>query len=360
MVDSVVSFVLKVTEDWGRKLVTQWLRSRGAFAQSLSDLLETDLSTMKRQLEALIKKDLRESIHLLSQGLSLIPDADAGPSSPKRTKMDHTDGELNPSIVKISFSYEAKERFKDARKKAGSAFANEATKTLDAILATSIMVLSQMLETDDLATASRLCLVYLEQLHSHKDVKKSFEDEFRYIETRGKVLQFPPVFGSIDARKIVWCVCRLNRFAFDMAKESGEAERSPEHFKAWPCVKLTNHQKEIDPLRDPRLIDIFKLENRPFSIAPSLFGQNDAREELRPQSPSERVETTTDEEYRNDIVYAKASPSHLTYETPQDHAKDVALVSSETPSEVSRELFPKRGTKRRRKEEEQDENKRKK
>ena len=64
MVDSVVSFVLKVTEDRGRKLVTQKLRSGGAFAHSLSNLIEAELSTMRRQLEALTRKDLDESIDL--------------------------------------------------------------------------------------------------------------------------------------------------------------------------------------------------------------------------------------------------------------------------------------------------------
>ena len=349
MVDSVVSFMLNVAGTKVREIITRWLRSRGAFAQSLSDLLETDLSTMKRQLEALTKKELRESINLLGQGLSLIPKANDGPKR-RRILGDHPDGVLNPSIVTTSFIDEAKERFKDARKKAGSAFANEAMKTIDAILATSIMVLSQMLETDDLAMAYQLCLVYLEQLHSHKDVKKSFEDEFRYIEARGKV-QFWPVFGSIDARKILWCVCSLNRFVFDMAKETGDAKRSPELFKAWPFVKPTNHQKEIDPLRDPRLVAIFKLENRPFSIAPSLFDQNDA-EESRPQSPSGRAETTTCAEYNNE----EASSSPPTHETPEHHAKDVTLVSSQTTSEVSKELFPKVGTKRKREEEEEESN----
>ena len=359
MVDSVVSFMLNVAGTKVREIITRWLRSRGAFAQSLSDLLETDLSTMKRQLEALTKKELRESINLLGQGLSLIPKANdiepsAGPSTPKRRRIpdDHPDGVLNPSIVKTSFIDEAKERFKDARKKAGSAIANEAMKTIDAILAISIMVLSQMLETDDLAMAYQLCLVYLEQLHSHKDVKKSFEDEFRYIEARGKV-QFWPVFGSIDARKILWCVCSLNRFVFDMAKETGEAERSPELFKAWPCVKPTNHQIEIDPLRDPRLVAIFKLENRPFSIAPSLFDQNDA-EESRPQSPSGRAETTTCAEYNNE----EASPSPSSHQTPERQAKNVTLVSSQTTSKANRELQypPQVGTKRKREEEEGESN----
>ena len=218
----------------------------------------------------------------------------------------------------------------------------------EVIVATFIKVLSQMLETDDLATAFNLCLHYLQRLHSRTDVKRNFKGEFQYIVKRKKLLKTE--YGCIEARQIIWCVCGLNSFVYDMAQETGVAKKSPELFKRWPCVKIvrkrTKEQIPIDPLRDRKLSDIFEIEKQQFSIAPSLLGQNDAGEELRPQSPSERVETTTDEEYSNDSEHAKVSPSPLTHETPQHHATK--------SSKVNRELFPKTGTKRRRKEQEQD------
>lgn len=107
-------------------------------------------------------------------------------------------------------------------------------------------------------------------------------------------------------------------------------------------------------MRDPKLSDAFKLEKRPFSIAPSLSDKNDAGEELRPQPPSGRAETTTCAEYNNE----EASPSPSTHETPERHAKDVTLVSSQTTSKAKRELqypevAPKVGIKRKREEEEE-------
>ena len=359
MVDSVVSFVLKVTEDWGRKLVTQKLRSGGAFAHSLSNLIEAELSTMRRQLEALTRKDLDESIDLFLEGLASYylqandNKADASPQIPQRKKMKTID-EIDASEIldaRKSLSVETKERFKDARKKAGSAIANEAMKTKDVILATFIKVLSQLLESDDLATALNFCLHYLQRLHSREEVKKNFKDELKYIETKNT---WQLAFGSIDARKMIWCVCRLNRFVFDVAQENGEA--SPELFKQWPCVeierKTTKEVIKIDPLRDPRLSDVFKLEKRPFSIAPPLSDKNDARkEESRPQPASGRAETTSCAEYNNEEA---SSPS--THETPEHHAKDVTLGSSQTTSKVKKELFPKVGTKRKREEEEEESN----
>ena len=360
MVDSVVSFVLKVTEDWGRKLVTQKLRSGGAFAHSLSNLIEAELSTMRRQLEALTRKDLDESIDLFLEGLASYylqandNKADASPQIPRRKKMKTID-EIDASEIldaRKSLSVETKERFKDARKKAGSAIANEAMKTKDVILATFIKVLSQLLESDDLATALNFCLHYLQRLHSREEVKKNFKDELKYIETKNT---WQLAFGSIDARKMIWCVCRLNRFVFDVAQENGEA--SPELFKQWPCVeierKTTKEVIKIDPLRDPRLSDVFKLEKRPFFIAPPLSDKNDARkEESRPQPASGRAETTSCAEYNNE----EASSSPSTHETPEHHAKDVTLGSSQTTSKVKKELFPMVGTKRKREEEEEESN----
>ena len=122
-----------------------------------------------------------------------------------------------------SLSVETKERFKDARKKAGSAIANETMKTKDVILATFIKVLSQLLESDDLATALNFCLHYLQRLHSREEIKKNFKDELRFIEKRNT---WQLAFGSIEARKMIWCVCRLNRFVFHVARENAKHLRS--------------------------------------------------------------------------------------------------------------------------------------
>ena len=366
MVDSVASFVLSATGTWGRQIITTRLRNGGAFAQSLSNIIEREMCTIKRQLDALTRKDLVESIHLFLQGFASNSlqakdnEADAGPPDRKRRKGEVTAQSFNQildqtdagQIAKLSFSKEAKKRFKNARKKAGSAIANEAMKTKDVILATFIKVLSQLLESDDLATALNFCLHYLQRLHSREEVKKNFKDELKYIETKNT---WQLAFGSIDARKMIWCVCRLNRFVFDVAQENGEA--SPELFKQWPCVeierKTTKEVIKIDPLRDPKLSDVFKREKRPFSIAPPLSDKNDAtKEESRPQPASGRAETTSCAEYNNE----EASSSPSTHETPEHHAKDVTLGSSQTTSKVKRELFPKVGTKRKREEEEEESN----
>ena len=329
MVDLVASFVLNATGTWGRQIITTRLRNGGAFAQSLSNIIEREMCTIKRQLEALTRKDLDESIDLFLEGLASYylqandNKADAGPQSPQRKKMktiSHVKvDEIDASEIldaRKSLSVETKERFKDARKKAGSAIANEAMTTKDVILATLIKLLSQMLETDDLAAAFSFCLDDLKQLHLRKDVKKNFEDVLakkkRWLMT-AKVRK--------EAAKIAWCVCLMNQFVFNMAQEAGEAKRSPESFKPWPCVKiashLRNHLIEIDPLRDPELSAIFESENLKFSpIPPSSFGQNDAAEELKPQKPGERAEATPSPSLRITGIKRTAKKA-LIFETPE-------------------------------------------
>ena len=275
MVDAISSFMLNVAGPKVRNIITKRFRRSGAFGEKLSYIIESDLCKMQRRLKGLTKKDLVESIDLFLEGFALgclqadDNEVDAGPSSPKRARMDlkNPPDQIDACDIldaRKSLSDEAKKRFKDARKKAGSAIANNEMKTEEVILATWLKVSSQILETDDLATAFNFCLHYLQRLHSHEDVIKNFDDEFT---EDGRNLRLPPARAA--ARKIICCVCRLNRFVFDIVNETGDAERSAKLFKAWPPVQVGKERK-IDPLRDPELEAIFKLENQSFPIAPPL------------------------------------------------------------------------------------------
>ena len=123
MIEWVISFLFEATANWGREILSKRLRGGGAFAQSLSDFIEMELCTIRRQLDALVKKDLDESIDLFLEGLTLVGLADAGPPSQKIMGAKDLLDEVDAEKICNSFSDEAKERFKDARKKAGSAIA---------------------------------------------------------------------------------------------------------------------------------------------------------------------------------------------------------------------------------------------
>ena len=75
---------------------------------------------------------------------------------------------------------DAIDRFKDARRKATEAFANESLKTLDRVLASIIRVMATILEKiDDPTEALETCRLCLEELHVILAVQKSFGVEIK-------------------------------------------------------------------------------------------------------------------------------------------------------------------------------------
>jgi hypothetical protein len=72
-------------------------------------------------------------------------------------------------------SESAKERFKDARKRATHAFCNEALNVQDRIFATKLRIVSEILEClDNPDTAITSCLLFLEKLHDLPAVREIF------------------------------------------------------------------------------------------------------------------------------------------------------------------------------------------
>ena len=69
----------------------------------------------------------------------------------------------------------AKERFKDARKKATEAFCNEALNIQDRIFAAKLRIVSEMLEClENPETAITGCLSFLQEVHSLPAVREIF------------------------------------------------------------------------------------------------------------------------------------------------------------------------------------------
>ena len=121
---------------------------------------------------------------------------------------------------------DAKERFKDARREATRAFANEALEISDRILAMQYRVMATILEKlDNPADAVAPCRVYIEELHNLSAVQEYFNVEL----TKGLRARF----GKNERRKIIANVCLVNLVIYNTTLMVcfGNKELSN-----WPCV----------------------------------------------------------------------------------------------------------------------------
>ena len=157
---------------------------------------------------------------------------------------------------------DAKDRFRDARRKATEAFCNEALSTSDRVLAMQFRVMATLLEkVDNPAEALGACKVCLEELNSMSAVQKCFSVEVKQgLKSR---------LNKADREEIFSSVCRVNRNVYDVTRMVG---RDVNLF-LWPCVG------KVDPLRDSRVAETLgKLDMKQFSVQPWFIGQEDEEE----------------------------------------------------------------------------------
>ena len=167
----------------------------------------------------------------------------------------------------------AKEKFKDARRKATEAFANEALELSDRVLAMQYRVMATILETlDNPEDALAACRVCIEQLHSLSAVKECFTVELKKSFLRG-------YFRKDERRNIICTVCRLNRVIYDvtfMVARRGE------------LLKLKHHvdigEEKIDLLRDVRLAQVLREQGMEDCSVVLSFG-HEGKEEHKLKSP---------------------------------------------------------------------------
>lgn len=120
----------------------------------------------------------------------------------------------------------AKKRFDDARREATKAFANEALKLSDRMLAMRYRVAATILETvnnpEDALAACRVCT---EDLHSLPAVQNSFNIELKK--------SFWAWFNKVERGEIISTVCLVNRVIYDvmLMVDFGNKQLSD-----WPCI----------------------------------------------------------------------------------------------------------------------------
>ena len=179
-------------------------------------------------------------------------------------------GELRDSLNSLDEKavIDAKERFKDARRKATEAFNNEVLSPLDRILAMGVRLMATILEKiDNPVDSLDACISGLNELHS-----MPFVTENLIVELEGGMKS---KFGRDDRRQIISSVCQINRTIFNFTL----LVRTEKVFSFWPFIEIGD--EKIDPLRDSRvLVTLRKQDMDDYSLAWS-FGQEGEIENQR-------------------------------------------------------------------------------
>ena len=179
-----------------------WNKARDKTAEKLQggdvtdakvrEIVVRELNDIKTKLDGLSRAHLLSSYSFLREGVELLnvcldqsTQEDRGesstmPSSDVASAILNEVLQLTCAVQKIKIKscveYEsAKERFKDARRKATEAFCNEALKLEDRIFAAKLRVVSEILENlESPKTAITGCLSFLRDLHNLPAIREIF------------------------------------------------------------------------------------------------------------------------------------------------------------------------------------------
>ena len=288
---SIITAVFKATigllVNKGRDKAAEKFKDGDVTDQKFRGLIVREIDDIKSQLKGLARKDLLASISFFKEGIELLyevfgkvrrrrehgtikEEAAAGTASAEAVflakgmrRLELTD--LDESATRALA--DAKDRFKDARRKATEAFANEALELSDHVLAMQYRVMSTILETiDNPEIALAACRVCIEELHSLSAVQECFT-----VELKGG---FRARFSKEERRAIISATCHVNRTIYDVILM---VSFSNNPLYDWPC--LDTGEEKVDLLFDGRVSKVLQTQGMEHCcVTPWSFGQEDEEE----------------------------------------------------------------------------------
>ena len=253
--------------------------------QKFFSLIVMEIDEIKSKLDALSWKDLKASVSFLEEGIALLYEVfnianarsvcgavtaqaacnEAFPLIEGIRRLEIT-GLDESATRKLST---AKERFKDARRKATEAFQNEGLKTSDRILAMKYRVMATILETvDNPADALAPCRVCVKELNSLPAVQNNFD-----VQLKTGIQAVRGWFGQEERREVISSVCHVNRVIYDVTQTFGGDAR----FWIWPTVDTSDNK--INPLYDARVTKVLIQQGMEHCcVTPWSFGQEGEKE----------------------------------------------------------------------------------
>lgn len=284
--------------DEGRDWLAEKLKEGDVTDEKFRDWIVREINAMNLKLDAIAWKDLGASMNFFKEGLTLmykvlekVNDSEHGmvheasmetlhacslSSTAGQTTVCLAEGMKNFTLTDSGESkkealYDAKKRFKDARKKATEAFSNSALRPAERVLAMQYRIMATLLEkVDNPASALTACKLCLEQLHAMTLVQKSLKVELK------KSFKF--LLSRDERREIISAVCQINHVVYVIAEMVGDLKT----VLNWPCIILGEEQ--LDPLRDVRVVKVMRKLHKQQSGALWSFGQEEGHELKGPQS----------------------------------------------------------------------------
>jgi len=285
----------------GRNKAAEKLKDGDVTNQKFRGLIIREIDDIKSRLDGLARKDLLASISFFKEGIELLYEVfDKARSRSERAGTVETQAacdeafSLVEGMRKLELSgldesitralSDAKERFKDARREATRAFANEALELSDRILAMHYRFMATILEKlDNPADAVAPCRVYIEELHYLSAVQEYFNVEL----TKGLRARF----GKNERRKVIANVCHVNFVIYSITLMVCFGNRE---LSNWPCVG--SGEDKVNPLRDGRVSKILRKQGMEYCcVTPWSFGQ-EGKEEHKLQIP-QGIATNTSGEF---------------------------------------------------------------
>ena len=288
---SIITAVFKATigllVNKGRDKAAEKLKDGDVIDQKFRGLIVREIDDIKSQLKGLARKDLLASISFFKEGIELLyevfgkalrrrehgtikEEAAAGTASAeavslakgmKRLELTDLDESATRALA------DAKDRFKDARRKATEAFANEALELSDRVLAMQYRVMSTILERiDNPEIALAACRVCIEELHSLSAVQECFT-----VELKGG---FRARFSKEERRAIISATCHVNRTIYDVFLM---VSFSNNPLYDWPC--LDTGEEKVDLLFDGRVSKVLQKQGMEHCcVTPWSIGQEGEKE----------------------------------------------------------------------------------
>ena len=265
---TIASFV-HLTKDGDKKVKKLRRLRRKKFIEKYRAFIQREIDDNKSRLDELARENLLNSIVYFVEGVNLWFELFYNEESRKdysdvtlksgatggAEKLSHAERMRN--LEQIALSEEdigrlarAKEWFKLASDKAKEAFANEALKQSDRVLAMQYQVMATLLETAEKPTeaiaACRACLQDLHRLSSVQEcfrieLKGSFRERFRFKDER---------------RKILAIVCRLNHLLYEVTKHVEYTRPVRVWNWLWSFVDIGD--EKVNPLFDGRVIEVLR------------------------------------------------------------------------------------------------------
>ena len=262
IVTSILSSTVGLLWNKARDTTAKKLKDGDITDAKIREIVVRELNDVKTKIDGLSRKDLLSSYSFLQEGVQLLnvsldkskdeqkavqsETQDNRGETSRMTRGDESADVLNKALqlshvigklkIASSESESAKERFKDARKRATDAFCNEALNVQDRIFAAKLRVVSEILEClDNPDTAITSCLLFLEKLHDLPAVREIFS-----VYLGGGVKS---IFSKAERVENVKSVMMINYVLYQFVSKFSSQYCSA---LAWPTIQL--YDRSFNPI----------------------------------------------------------------------------------------------------------------